>query len=117
MPSENKVTLSGHLHKTPEMKAIPTTGGSLDLCEANLVYTTLRGDQEKEMYVDVEGFGEMAFELADVPAQIDLRVTGELIRAAWKSKKTGDWTSKHVIRLKKIEMLGEAKETESPIQF
>lgn len=118
MPDENKVIISGHFPKVPEMKSIPTVNGALELCEGNLQYSAQRGEIEKDMWVDVEAFQDLAYELADVPANMAVRVTGELIRAAWKSKKTDEWVSKHVIRAKKIELLGEPNvQPESEIPF
>ena len=112
--SENQIVISGFFTKQPEKKTINTERGELKLCEANLEYVTMRGGEKKRMWVDVEATSEMCDTLASFSDHQPVRVEGELLRAAWKSKLTDQWMNKHVIRLKAIsEASGSVPATDS----
>lgn len=110
----NEIRISGHFTKQPERKDIQTERGELKLCEANLEYTTKRGGEDKRMWVDVEAVNDMADTLATFSSHTPVRVEGELIRAAWKSKLTDQWVNKHVVRVQSVVEL--ASDTGDPAQ-
>lgn len=94
----NEIKISGTFDRAPELTNIDRPTGSTDLAKASLNFYSKRGDKDVKMWVDIEAVGKKAFELADVPLNVEVTVTGRLERAAWQDKTSGDWKSKHFVR-------------------
>jgi single-stranded DNA-binding protein len=94
----NEVKISGVFDRAPETKSIDRPTGTVELSVGSLNYMAKRGDKEIKMWIDVEAVGQKAFDLADIPLNADVTITGRIERAAWQDKQTGEWRSKHFIR-------------------
>lgn len=110
----NKVEITGIIDKDPMFRNIDRPTGSTELVTASLSFTAQRGEREVKMWIDVEAVGKKAMELQDVPLHAPVTITGQLERAAWQDKNTGDWRSKHFIRYEDAEY---AAPPESDIPF
>lgn len=93
----NEVKLAGAFERGIEMKTVERSGKPLQLATGSLTFTTQRGDREVQMWIDVECVGDKAYDLADVPANMGLVVSGEIRRAAWKDQATDEWKHRHFI--------------------
>lgn len=94
----NEVTITGVFDREFDLKQIKRATKDIDLTTGSLNFTAQRGDKEVKMWIDVEAVGSKAHDLAGVPLNMEVTVTGTLERAAWQDKQTGDWRSKHFIR-------------------
>lgn len=93
------VTATGMFDRSPEVRTIERTGKTdLQLCVGSLIWHVERGQNTVKMWVDVEAVGSAAWELADMPVNMEVTIQGKLERSAWKDKQTGEWRSKHVIK-------------------
>jgi hypothetical protein len=111
----NEIKISGVFDRTPEAKSIDRPTGTIELAVGSLNYTAQRGDKEVKMWIDVEAVGKKSFELSDIPLNAPVTVTGQLERAAWQDKQTGEWRSKHFIRFTDAEY-SEAPAVAEPTQ-
>ena len=94
-----EVTATGMFDRKPEVRTIERVGKTdLQLCVGSLLWHVDRGGKQVKMWVDIEGVGNAAWELADMPVNMEVTIKGKLERNAWKDKKTGEWQSKHVIK-------------------
>lgn len=93
----NEVKISGAFERGIEIRPIQRGDKELQLAAGSLSFVVPRGDKEVTMWIDVECVGDKAFEMADIPENIGVTVTGELRRAAWKAKQTDEWQSRHFI--------------------
>ena len=102
-----QATATGTLDRAPQTKAIPRSMGSdLELCKASLNWTVMRGDKEVRMWLDCEATGPRCWELADVPLNVEVTLTGLIERQSWQSKQSGEWVHKHVLVVQTIEVGG-----------
>lgn len=99
----NEITITGQFDRQPDQRTIERPNGAMELTRASLNFSTMRGDKEVKMWVDIEAVGKKAYELADVPQNVDVTIKGRLERAAWQDKQSGDWQSKHFIRYEDAE--------------
>lgn len=110
----NEVTITGVFDREFDLKQIKRATKDLDLTTGSLNFVTQRGDKEVKMWIDVEAVGSKAHDLAGVPLNMEVTVTGRLERAAWQDKQTGDWRSKHFIRFEDAQY--QAPESAVPVQ-
>ena len=113
----NETKISGTFDRAPELTSIDRPTGSTELAKASLNFYSKRGDKDVKMWVDVEAVGKKAFELADVPLNVEVTVSGRLERAAWQDKESGDWRSKHFIRYSDAEYAAGASTTTDDLPF
>lgn len=103
----NEWKIEGTFDRPPEMRTIDRPAESIELCTASINYTTKRGNREVKQWFPVEATGKKAFELADAPLNLPVRITGSIERAAWKDKATDEWREKFFCRFQSIEYLAE----------
>lgn len=117
----NEVKITGAFERGLEMETIERSGKALQLVKGSLTFTTQRGDKEVTMWIDVECVGDKAYDLADVPGNIGVTITGEIRRAAWKDKATDEWKHRHFIYYRSHELIDGAEvpavEEQSDIPF
>ena len=94
----NEITITGIFDREFDLKTIKRATKDIDLTTGSLNFMVERGDKEVKMWIDVEAVGSKAHDLAAVPQNLEVKVTGRLERAAWQDKQTGEWRSKHFIR-------------------
>jgi hypothetical protein len=114
----NEVKISGAFERGIELKMVDRGEKQLELATGSLTFTTKRGDQDVSMWIDVECVGPKAAELADVPTNVGVTITGEIRRAAWKDKVTDEWKHRHFIYYKDAELVeGYVAPVEDDIPF
>lgn len=94
----NEVTITGKFDRDFDLKTITRANKDLELTTGSLNFMVERGDKEVKMWIDVEAVGNKAHDLASVPLNMEVTITGRLERAAWQDKQTNEWRSKHFIR-------------------
>jgi single-stranded DNA-binding protein len=110
MTDINTVTLTGTLAKDPATKTV----GDTELTTANLSFAVKRKDGTKEAWIDVDAWGESPLKAMHEGEHV--LVEGSLDRQSWKSKKSGEWQSKHSIRIRSVQALGPAAGPEEAAQ-
>lgn len=108
-----EVKATGIFDRSPEVKEITRPGKPvLHLGVGSLNWTVDRGGKPIKMWIDIEAVNDKAWELADLPLNMEITITGTLERAAWQDKETGDWKSKHVVKF----LSAEIGAVQTPIQ-
>jgi len=110
----NEIKIAGHFDREPYVQTIERQSGPLDLTRVSLNFTSKRGDKEVNMWIDVEAVGDKARDLAIIPQNVPVTITGRLERAAWQDKNSGEWKSKHFIKFQSAEYDG-AGATSDPL--
>lgn len=105
----NEINIKGQFDRAPDQRTIDRPTGSVELTRASLNFFSKRGDKDIRMWVDVEAVGNKAHELASIPLNTDVTITGRLERAAWQDKETEEWRSKHFIRYESSQHEGAEK--------
>lgn len=93
----NEVRLSGSFERGISLETVDRGGQDFMLARGSLNFFMPRADKEVRMWIDVECVGPAAYEMSEIPEKIAVMVTGEIRRAAWKDKETGEWQSRHFI--------------------
>ena len=99
----NEVKIQRHFDREPNVQTIERPTGPLELTRVSLNFTSKRGDKDVNMWIDVEAVGDKSHDLALIPQNIPVTITGRLERAAWQDKNSGEWKSKHFIRFMSAE--------------
>lgn len=111
----NEIVITGQFDRQPDQRSIERPSGAMELTRASLNFTSMRGEKEIKMWVDVEAVGKKAYELSDIPQNVDVTIKGRLERAAWQDKETGEWRSKHFIRYEDAEYATGAASQPAPM--
>lgn len=102
------VEATGFFTKSPEVRDIERAGSpDLKLAVGDFNWNVERRGKEVRMFIGVEAVGDKAWELADLPPDIAVQITGTLERHAWKDKVTDEWKSRHVIKFAAGRVVGE----------
>ena len=93
----NEVRLTGAFERGIELSQVSRGDNEFELAAGSLTFNVMRGGKEIRNWIDVECIGEHAQDLADVPKNIAVTITGEIRRAAWKDPVTDEWKHRHFI--------------------
>jgi hypothetical protein len=93
----NEVRLTGAFERGIELSRVSRGDNEFDLAAGSLTFNVTRGGKEIRNWIDVECIGEQSKELAEVPMNVAVTVTGEIRRAAWKDPVTDEWKHRHFI--------------------